>query len=95
MSQEIEEIKKILIKYDSTIKEVLERELVDSKSVYNLEESLNEIVNNVLTTDLDIMDIVLICNQLEKLEKKKYKMLSNESVKDDKMNEKIRPEAEE
>ena len=79
MSQEIEEIKKILIKYDSTIKEVLETELVDSKSVYNLEESLNEIVNNELTTDLDIMDIVLICNQLEKLEKKKYEKLSNES----------------
>lgn len=47
MSQEIEEIKRIIINYDPTIKEVLETELVESKSVYNLEESLNKIVNKV------------------------------------------------
>lgn len=78
MSQEIEEIKKILLKYDSTIKEVLETELVESKSVYYLEETLNEITNNVLTKDLEMMDIVLIVKELEKLEKKKMKKLKEE-----------------
>lgn len=78
MSHEIEEIKRILLNYNPAIKEKLDASLVDSKSIYALEESLNEIVKKDIT-DLDIMDIVLICNQLEKLEKKKYEKLSNES----------------
>ena len=78
MSHEIEEIKRILLNYNPAIKEKLDASLVDSKSIYALEESLNEIVKKDIT-DLDIMDIVLICKQLEKLEKKKYEKLSNES----------------
>ena len=88
MSQEIEEIKRILLNYNPAIKGKLDASLVDSKSAYALEESLNEIVKKDIT-DLEIMDIVLICNQLEKLEKKKHKMLSKESEEDDTMNEKI------
>ncbi|WP_406536993.1 hypothetical protein [Methanobrevibacter sp.] len=75
MSQEIEEIKKILINYDPTLKKALDIGLVDSKSVYDLEEFLNEIINNKLTNSLEIMDIVLIVQELQKLEEKKFKML--------------------
>ena len=75
MGQEIEEIKKILLKYDPTIKEKLEEGLVDSKSIYDLEEFLNEIINNVLTKNVDTMDIILIVEQLDKLEKKKMMLL--------------------
>ena len=84
MSQEIEEIKRILLKYNPTIKETLDIGLVDSKSIYDLEEFLNEITNNKLINNLDSMDIVLIIDQLQKLEKKKYKMLKEESKKDNK-----------
>ena len=82
MSQEIEEIKKILLKYDPTIKEKLEEGLVESKSIYDLEEFLNEIINNVLTNHIDTMDIVLIVEQLSKLEKKKM-MLLKESMEEE------------
>lgn len=75
MGQEIEEIKKILLKYDPTIKEKLEEGLVDSKSIYDLEEILNEIINNVLTKNVDTMDLILIVEQLDKLEKKKMMLL--------------------
>ncbi len=75
MGQEIEEIKKILLKYDPTIKEKLEEGLVDSKSIYDLEEFLNEIINNVLTKNVDTMDLILIVEQLDKLEKKKMMLL--------------------
>ena len=75
MGQEIEEIKKIILKYDPTIKEKLEEGLVDSKSIYDLEEFLNEIINNVLTKNVDTMDLILIVEQLNKLEKKKMMLL--------------------
>lgn len=75
MGQEIEEIKKIILKYDPTIKEKLEEGLVDSKSIYDLEEFLNEIINNVLTKNVDTMDLILIVEQLDKLEKKKMMLL--------------------
>ena len=75
MGQEIEEIKKILLKYDPTIKEKLEEGLVDSKSIYDLEEFLNEIINNVLTKNVDTMALILIVEQLDKLEKKKMRLL--------------------
>ena len=78
MNQEIEEIKKILLKYNPTIKEKLDEGLVESKSIYDLEEFIDE---SVKITDLDIMDIVLIVDELRKLEKKKFKML-NESEED-------------
>ncbi|MEE0943177.1 MAG: hypothetical protein UIB63_08705, partial [Methanobrevibacter sp.] len=58
-----------------TIKEKLEEGLVDSKSIYDLEEFLNEIINNVLTKNVDTMDIILIVEQLDKLEKKKMMLL--------------------
>lgn len=79
MSQEIEEIKKILLKYNPTIKEKLDTGLVDSKSIYDLEECLNEITKNDLRNNIDTMDIVLICDQLRKLEEKKYKKLKEEA----------------
>lgn len=82
MNQEIEEIKKILLKYDPTIKEKLDTGLVESKSIYDLEEFLNEIINNVLTNHIDTMDIVLIVEQLSKLEKKKM-MLLKESMEEE------------
>ena len=72
MSKEIEEIKKILINHDSSLKDALDIGLVDSKSVYDLEEFIDETVK---ITDLDIMDVVLIIGQLQKLEEKKFKML--------------------
>ena len=75
MGQEIEEIKKIILKYDPTIKEKLEEGLVDSKSIYDLEEFLNEIINNVLTKNVDTMALILIVEQLDKLEKKKMRLL--------------------
>lgn len=75
MNQEIEEIKKILLKYDPTIKEKLEEGLVESKSIYDLEEFLNEIINNVLTKNVDTMALILIVEQLDKLEKKKMMLL--------------------
>lgn len=82
MNPEIEEIKKILLKYDPTIKEKLDTGLVESKSIYDLEEFLNEIINNVLTNHIDTMDIVLIVEQLSKLEKKKM-MLLKESMEEE------------
>lgn len=82
MNQEIEEIKKILLKYDPTIKEKLDTGLVESKSIYDLEEFLNEIINNVLTNHIDTIDIVLIVEQLSKLEKKKM-MLLKESMEEE------------
>lgn len=82
MNQEIEEIKKILLKYDPTIKEKLDTGLVESKSIYDLEEFLNEIINNVLTNHIDTMDIVLIVEQLSKLENKKM-MLLKESMEEE------------
>ena len=82
MNQEIERIKKILLKYDPTIKEKLDTGLVESKSIYDLEEFLNEIINNVLTNHIDTMDIVLIVEQLSKLEKKKM-MLLKESMEEE------------
>ena len=83
MNQEIEEIKKILLKYDPTIKEKLDTGLVESKSIYDLEEFLNEIINNVLTNHIDIMDIVLIVEQLSKLEKKKMMLLKESMEKEE------------
>ncbi|MEE0943801.1 MAG: hypothetical protein UIB63_11925, partial [Methanobrevibacter sp.] len=52
-----------------------EEGLVDSKSIYDLEEFLNEIINNVLTKNVDTMDLILIVEQLDKLEKKKMMLL--------------------
>ena len=75
MSKEIEEIKRILLKYNPTIKETLDTGLVETKSTYELEEFLNEITNKKLINNLESMDIVLICEHLRELEKKKYKML--------------------
>lgn len=83
MNQEIEEIKKILLKYDPTIKEKLDTGLVESKSIYDLEEFLNEIINNVLTNHIDTMDIVLIVEQLSKLEKKKMMLLKESMEKEE------------
>ena len=83
MNQEIEEIKKILLKYDPTIKEKLDRGLVESKSIYDLEEFLNEIINNVLTNHIDTIDIVLIVEQLSKLEKKKMMLLKESMEKEE------------
>lgn len=83
MNQEIEEIKKILLKYDPTIKEKLDTGLVESKSIYDLEEFLNEIINNVLTNHIDTIDIVLIVEQLSKLEKKKMMLLKESMEKEE------------
>ena len=83
MNQEIEEIKKILLKYDPTIKEKLDTGLVESKSIYDLEEFLNEIINNVLTNHIDTMDIVLIVEQLSKLDKKKMMLLKESMEKEE------------
>ena len=83
MNQEIEEIKKILHKYDPTIKEKLDTGLVESKSIYDLEEFLNEIINNVLTNHIDTIDIVLIVEQLSKLEKKKMMLLKESMEKEE------------
>lgn len=74
MGQEIEEIKKILLKYNPTIKEALDAGLVESKSIYDLEEFLNVIVNKELN-GIDTLDIVLIVEQLQKLEEKKMRLL--------------------
>lgn len=74
MGQEIEEIKKILLKYNPTIKEELDIGLVESKSIYDLEEFLNVIVNKELN-GIDTLDIVLIVEQLRKLEEKKMRLL--------------------
>ena len=83
MNQEIEEIKKILLKYDPTIKEKLDTGLVESKSIYDLEEFLNEIINNVLTNHIDTIDIFFIVEQLSKLEKKKMMLLKESMEKEE------------
>ena len=75
MSKEIEEIKRILLKYNPTIKETLDTGLIDSKSTYELEEFLNEITNKKLINNLESMDIVLVIEQLQKLEEKKRRLL--------------------
>lgn len=75
MSKEIEEIKRILLKYNPTIKETLDTGLVETKSTYELEEFLNEITNKKLINNLESMDIVLVIEQLQKLEEKKRRLL--------------------
>ena len=79
MSQEIEEIKKILLKYNPTIKEKLDAGLVESKSAYQIEEFLNEIVNEV--PDIDMMDTALIVNQILEHNKKYYYNLRIGNIK--------------
>ena len=80
MSKEIEEIKRILLKYNPTIKETLDTGLIDSKSTYELEEFLNEITNKKLINNLESMDIVLVIEQLQKLEEKKRRLLKESKV---------------
>ena len=80
MSKELEKIKRILLKYNPTIKKKLDEGLVDSKSIWDLEEVLNQM--NKYVPDLEMMDIVLIVEELRKLEKKKMKKLKEESDKD-------------
>ena len=80
MSKEIEEIKRILLKYNPTIKETLDTGLVETKSTYELEEFLNEITNKKLINNLESMDIVLVIEQLQKLEDKKRRLLKESKV---------------
>lgn len=78
MSKELEEIKEILLKYNPTIKETLDAGLVESKSAYMLEEFLNEIINKEVT-DIDIMDLVLIVDQLREHDKIYYRNLRRDN----------------
>lgn len=82
MSQEIEEIKRILLKYNPAIKEILDEGIVESKSSYQIEEFLNEVVNKEIT-DFDMMDVVLITNQLNKHDRKYYDKLKQEMLEEE------------
>ena len=82
MSQEIEEIKRILLKYNPSIKETLDEGIVESKSAYQIEEFLNEVVNKEIT-DFDMMDVVLITNQLNKHDRKYYDKLKQDMLEEE------------
>lgn len=82
MSQEIEEIKRILLKYNPAIKEILDEGIVESKSSYQIEEFLNNVVNKEIT-DFDLMDVVLITKQLNKHDEKYYDKLKQEMLEEE------------
>ena len=82
MSQEIEEIKRILLKYNPAIKEILDEGIVESKSSYQIEEFLNNVVNKEIT-DFDMMDVVLITDQLKIHDRKYYDKLKQEMLEEE------------
>ena len=82
MSHEIEEIKRILLKYNPAMKETLDEGIVESKSACAIMDFLNDVVNKEIT-DIDVRDVVLIIQEINKHEKKYYRKLREEWPEED------------